>query len=377
MYSYRMSRNILIIILVLFVSCEEYYVPELDEQAETLVFEGLITDQANEHFVRIIKANSYDDDSKYIDATGFEVYIEDENGSIISLTEDQPGYYKTDSLAKGSIGLAYRMVAESPEGKIYHSAWEELSAAAPIDSIYAERDEQLSLIYVNGTGYREEFVPGVNILSDLNAREHSLFYRYEFDLVYQAINSYDSNDPLKAKVYTARPESSMSSHYSATLNTNLYNQNEVTANKVNFLPLESIYQRVMIDSIELDYWGRPVYSESQIQWNQRGFLIQVEQYSLSQKGFQFWDAISKQGNASGEVFDPVETQLVGNIANVNDSTELVSGYFGASAVARKAVYMKLEDQGFLIKPLKYFPVITEPIASYSVFDFWVFEFDEL
>lgn len=368
-----MTRNILIFILFFFVSCEEYFVPDLDEQKDTLVFHGLITDQAKAHFVKITRSNSYDDDKKYIEETGYKVYIEDEYGNKIPLSEDEPGYYKSDSLVKGIIGLEYRMVAESPEGKIYLSEWEKLSVAAPIDSIYAGPDLEMSLVFEKGTGYREKFLPGVNILNNLNKKDHSLFYRYEYDIVYQAMNKYGYDGAFL--IYTARPESSMSFPYSSTLNGNLYNQDEIIANIVCFLPFERVLKRVVIPEREFDSYGRPKYEDHELFVMPRGYLIQVEQYSLSQKGLQFWDAVYKQGNASGEVFDPVETQIIGNIANENDSTELVFGYFGASAVTTKAVYIKHEGQDLIIKPVKYFPTLTEPIWSTKAFDFWVFEWD--
>lgn len=364
-------------------SCEEYFVPEINEEATTFIFEGELTDQINAHCVKIFEANAYDDNKKYVGATGFSVYIEDENGFKLPLAEVQPGYYKPDSTVivappgffnRGIIGSRYRLVAKSPEGKEYNSEWEVLNSSAPIDSLFCKYDEELVQTFSSGTGYREQLVPGMSILNNLRANGHASFYKYEFDIVYQSLNYYT---PLMLQFYAVRPESSAKFNFISLLNANPYSNKEVMENKVYFLPLDRLDHRVVIDSIELDYLGRPRFLDREIVFTQKGFLIQIRQYSLSQKGFEFWDAIYKQGNATGQVFDPVVSQAFGNMTSKNDSSEMVLGYFGASAIIKKDMYMNINNEQVFVKPLKYFPYITAPMAAGNSFDFWVNEFLEL
>ncbi len=365
-----MKKYLIIIISLFLTACEQYFVPDIDTQKSNLVFEGYITDQLSVQTVKISRTYTFREDSLFETVGGFNVAIEDEFHNKISLNETSKGIYTSDSV-QGVDGVRYRMVAQSPEGEIYQSDWEQLNAGAPVDTIYGRYDEEKYLDYNQYSGYVERMRPGLLILNDANTNGYTPYYRYEYNLVFLNIQIYPTQ-PFETLIYIASPAVSKKGDYLTISNANEYANHNIKGNEVKFIAEESMAKHFVIDSIELDSTGEPLFEASQIQYSQWGFLVQLEQYSLSEKGYNFWNAINKQTQATGQIFDPVQSQIEGNITCITDSTELVFGYFGASAVTKKAMLLNLKHKGVVVKSAKYFPDVKSTMVSYGAFDFWVF-----
>ena len=69
------------------------------------------------------------------------------------------------------------------------------------------------------------------------------------------------------------------------------------------------------------------------------YYVEVEQYRFSQEAFNFFRNIDILSSIDGEIFDPPPVSIRGNIANINDSNELVVGFFGAFSVKRKGIFI--------------------------------------
>jgi hypothetical protein len=65
--------------------------------------------------------------------------------------------------------------------------------------------------------------------------------------------------------------------------------------------------------------------------------IDVRQYSLSEKAFNFWNQIGIQQRSTGSIFDPPPASFTGNIVNTQNENETVLGFFGASAVNQRYI----------------------------------------
>src|SRR5689334_20597271 len=79
------------------------------EPSNTLVVEGLITDELKQHTVKLTRSGKALPDVPYGSVSGAVVMIRD-GTSIFTLTEmtDQPGVYHTDSI-RGEVGNRYTL----------------------------------------------------------------------------------------------------------------------------------------------------------------------------------------------------------------------------------------------------------------------------
>jgi len=74
------------------------------------------------------------------------------------------------------------------------------------------------------------------------------------------------------------------------------------------------------------------------------FAFIIRQYSLSSQAYDFWQTAQMQREETGSIFDPVPSNISGNIFNVNDPDELVLGYYSASAVQEMRFDICKEEQ---------------------------------
>jgi hypothetical protein len=344
--------------------------PEIDVQGGFLVFEGQITDQEEMHVVKINRSVAFNEKSVFEPAPGFTVFVEDENGQHHLFSEKRQGYYQSSAF-KGLYNYRYRLLAISPEGKTYVSDWEVLLQGAPVAKIGGAFYMNQWLEKIEGQGYVEHNDPGLNLLVSGDFNAYTPFYRYEYQAVFQTSQTYPTV-PFLTTYYIVRPFSSLSSGFVQVLNGNLYQNQKVEDYPVDFVTKAVMTMKITIDSVEIDSTGNRIFETPYIHYAQHGAIFKVNQYSLNEPAFKFWEAVYKQQEASGQLFDPVETQIFGNVTCVSDSTEQVFGYFSASALTTKISHLFLTyDNKVVVTPVDSFPDISSTQASVQKFPFWV------
>jgi hypothetical protein len=69
------------------------------------------------------------------------------------------------------------------------------------------------------------------------------------------------------------------------------------------------------------------------------YSILIKQYSLTQQAYDYWENVKEQLEGAGSIFSPPPSQIIGNVYNIDDDTELVLGYFQVSAVTEKRFFI--------------------------------------
>lgn len=369
-----MNKYLVILFFVLLLSaCETYFVPEVNKVKDVITVEGLITDQPGENFVKITLGIGYNDSAHFNEVDRYNVRIESDKGDVFYLNEYYRGFYKADNSVRGEIGLSYRVVIESKDGeKVYQSDYDKLNACAAIDSINLVENKVDILRYSKAQGYYKESIPVLEIQSNSNIESFANFYRFEYNLLYQNVQTYPTK-PFETRVYIIRPYSSKYSDYVSTVNGLEYANNKIIGNPFTYIAEETMDEKTIILGFDVDEKGRRLHAEKSISRYRMGFLIELMQYSLSEKGYNFWNGIENQKNASGQIFDPVISQLNGNMKCESNPDEIVFGYFGASAVSKYYRFGYLSTSGKVKNiPIKYFPTLTET-KFYVGFppDYWI------
>ena len=65
----------------------------------------------------------------------------------------------------------------------------------------------------------------------------------------------------------------------------------------------------------------------------------MQQTSLTEDAYRFWDQLQKTTQNLGGLFDPLPSQVKGNIVNENNSEEIVLGYFSGGTVETKRIFI--------------------------------------
>ena len=69
------------------------------------------------------------------------------------------------------------------------------------------------------------------------------------------------------------------------------------------------------------------------------YSILVKQYALTQEEYTYLEALRKNTENIGTLFDPLPTQLTGNVHNVADAGEVVIGFVGAQSVVEQRIFI--------------------------------------
>lgn len=128
-----------IVIVVSIVACTEKIGIKLDDTYTRLVVEANITDEAKNHIVKLTKTTDYFYNKPAPVVEGAKITIT-EGQNILSLTETEPGIYKTEKFA-GEIGKTYTLnieLLEEINGHKTYTATDKLMPVGIIDSIGVE-----------------------------------------------------------------------------------------------------------------------------------------------------------------------------------------------------------------------------------------------
>ena len=72
------------------------------------------------------------------------------------------------------------------------------------------------------------------------------------------------------------------------------------------------------------------------------YRVEIHQMSISKSAYQFFDMLSRQLSIDGDIFDPSPATIRGNIINLSDPDANVIGYFYASDVKSKSIFLPKE-----------------------------------
>jgi hypothetical protein len=337
----------LVLILLLFSACEEYYTPVLDEKPKVMVVDSHITNDLQYNFVRVSKTRNFYSTAAIEWVSGATVELVEDNFKIVKAREDAPGYYVFPSTP--GFGRKYKLRITNSKD-IYESDYEIMPPAPTIDSLYTQH--KIEKAYrTNGYGVPELFEsPGRQISIDAPITPELKYYRFNYRAIiqwkYTPKGPWDSTlvytpvDTLKRATNAASgpPPTKIdtSAHITygwiSKTNTGLFN----LAGPKEF----SSSDKVMNHPIVLLKYDNSQYLDSvqQIPFN---WIIILEQYGITKESFDFHENLNRQFSADGTLFDPVISQVYGNIKCISDPSKIVMGFFDLNSYKQYRYYLNL------------------------------------
>ncbi len=290
------------LILITVVCCIEPFYPDIEEYENVLVVDGLITNENIVYQVKLSRTLKFDDiDKKPV--TGAIVQVTDDEGNAYIFREKKPGTYVSDpDEFTGQIGKKYKLTIETVDENKYESGFEEIKKVPEIDSINWEYKENLSNNVNNP--YK-----GIQILVNTHDPENKTrYYNWRWFETWEFITPY-RKDTLPERCW--ENDSSRVIQVSST--------DHLKEDIVHNYPLYFISEGT-----------NRLY---------RKYSVLVKQYSLTNGAYNYWSRIKETNENTGSLFDPVPTQVTGNITDLDNPDKPVLGYFQASAVTCKRIFI--------------------------------------
>lgn len=300
------SPQIIGIILLAVIShaCVETFYPDIEEYENILVVDGMVTDEKRPCLVRLSRTFSYEDFNASPES-GATVIILDDKGLPFYLEETSPGNYYTDTSSfRGEAGSQYQLHIILADGKEYQSDYVMLKKAPPVEDLdvrYEEKETSVQDVVTNGIQF---------YLNTYDPQNETRYYRWEWE------ETWEFTVPMRAPDKADRYKCWKSNVSRSIM---LGNTNHLTSDRIIDYPLHFV-------SDETNRL-RILYS------------LLVRQYAISQAAYEFWKMHDDLSENSGTLFDPIPTKVGGNIYNLTDPGEPVMGYFEASGVSTRRVFV--------------------------------------
>jgi len=312
------SKNIIIplFIFIWLGGCIEPFTPNIDESEESIVIEGQITDQEGDHYINISRSAPYNDPHKIPEPDCQVVEVVDNFGNSFEFYEGDPGVYR-QWLPKDflNIGTQYKVKITTADGENYESEFDELLSPSPsIDSIYYE-------IETRETYNPDNPLNGIQFYLDLNAPDDfSRNYRWELEETWEYEAKYRIQYYYDGDIHSIQDPFFLFRCWRTDPIQQIYTSTTryLSSNTISKFPLH--YVSGLTNRLKIKY------------------SLLVKQYSLSNEAYDYWLQIQKQSQESGGLYE-TQPAYIGNISNINDNKEVVLGFFNASSVTEKRIFV--------------------------------------
>lgn len=308
----RSLRSIVYCCLLLLAGCVEPYAPEVIEGPNNyLVVDGLINGNGITR-VKLSRTQNISEVMAPLVEEGATLLLEEEQGAQYPLSEVTAGTYASNSLTL-NLNQKYRLYIRLVTGEEYASDFVPMKQTPPIDQVgWLAQDNEVRF-YV----------------STHDSQNDTRYYRWEYEATWAYTAAYASSikydEASGGIVPRTRSDENIYNCWRSEPSTDIKLGNSVKLSQdvIHEYPLLTL----------------PAGSEElRIKYS-----ILVKQFALTREAYQYWETLMKNTESIGTLFDPLPSQLTGNVHRLSNPDEPVIGYVGASWVQEKRIFVSGEE----------------------------------
>jgi hypothetical protein len=307
-----------LILVILLQSCIVPYEPNIDSKnLNKFVVTGQVSDNSDYQIVSISTSSSIGA-PKYTPVSGCSVRIFDDTGNQFTMQEAEAGTYKVKIAANFlTPGASFKVEILTSDGVNIESDFDRMSECPPVDSIYYSREE----IPTNIPG---QVTIGLQFYTDLNVGSlNSHFFRWEAIETWKYEVDYPREWWYDGTVHRIiPPDYSRKICWSTQLVKNIY-----TLSTENLV--ENKYYRQPLNFVD-NHTPKLIY----------GYSLLIKQHALSEAAYSYWDQLRINGSDQGGLYEKQPLSIEGNLHNNTNPDQKVLGFFGASSVKSKRIFLR-------------------------------------
>ncbi|WP_428661659.1 DUF4249 domain-containing protein [Runella sp.] len=317
----------LILLLVLHSCVQPYAPPEITNAGSYLVVDGFLNvNPLAASQIKLSRTQNVNGKESPEAVRGAAVSVEGDKGSNFNFTEAQPGVYTLGKIAY-SENENFRLHIKTKDGKEYLSLYVPAMQTPPIESVTYRISPDRKGAQIN-----------VNTTDPLN-KTH--FYRWNFEETWEYQMPLFSGFEVIGKQIKPRTED-VNTCWATRKSSQITVASSVKLSKDVIRDVPITYVPVLGDRLRIKY------------------SILVRQYGVSQKEFEYWNALSRTNEVTGGLFDSQPSQVTGNMSCVSDPNEMVFGFFSASSVEEKRLFITEKLGGRTLLDVSCEPIDTLP-----------------
>ncbi|MEM6800946.1 MAG: DUF4249 domain-containing protein [Bacteroidota bacterium] len=303
-----------------FMACIEEFTPVIPGSNNSYVVEANMLE--GKGGAKVILSRSIEFGRSTTDPiNGATVVIEDDQGNSEQLQMTGPGIYISDtSRFTGIPGRSYQLLIDMPNGEKLESTWQLMPESARLDEPrqkWEEQEDELGL--TEGLGFY------LDVFANSNTAQH---FRWEFEedwefrVPFPAAGLWNTQTNLP-EFYPNRFRPQICYAHRSSTNILIGSTLGLTTDRIADYPLHFVSIRG---------------NELRIRYS-----ILIRQFSISPETHEFWRRLREVTEEPGSLFDPIPTEIEGNISILNNEDEQVIGYFSADGYQEKIIFIDRRD----------------------------------
>lgn len=334
------SVLILLILSQMVSSCIKPYDPDIQSKdVQKYVVSGQLTDDSSQQII-YISMTSPVDSPRFIPVSGCRVTISDNKGNEFPMSDIGGGWghmggdgsYRTWINPAFMVpGAAFKIDIITPSGEHISSDFDQLKECPDVDSVYYDK----KAMQTANTG---KTFNGIEFYLDLKGTaKQSRNFRWEVTETWEHHADYELQWYYDGTTHHVWPPD-----YSMQICWTTANINTIFTLSTGNLA-ENKYFRFPLNFVGSE-GPRLVY----------GYSLLVKQYGLSEQAYNYWDQLRINSTQQGGLYAKQPLAIKGNLHNITNPGVDVLGFFGASSVKTKRVFIKNVPD----LPLTYSPTCT-------------------
>lgn len=333
-----MKRALLVFFLILLTACVDRINFDVGDAGDLpVVIEGHITSDPGPYEVRVTRG--FDVESKFSIKTRLQVKkmeILDDEGNVEQLSKIDDGIYRTKAEGfRGVVGRTYKIKVELLDGRIYESIPDKMLPSGSVDQIQSEL-----VSYVDANNFTKF---GFDIYFDSKAGTQSYQLMWKMVATYQVTTNPElatescgesrCPTPPACSGYILGPVGEM--EYVGPCQccncwVNIFNDVPVVSD--GKLVQDGKFHHIKIGQVPITAFTFMYKTH-----------VEIQQYSLSENAFDFWNGIKTQMGSAGNLFQPQTGGIHGNFVQVAGTPGPVQGIFYASSISRTSIFLSQAD----------------------------------
>lgn len=307
----------MVFLVTFFTSCEEYYKPALDIAPGILVVESHVTNDSVQSFVKLSMTQGFYSQVPAVKITGAKVKLIEVGGQSMDGFEYTTGYF---TFPETPVSGKKYLIRITYKYDIFESDAIVMPPAPTIDSLYTKNEIE--------ENYRTDAygaptlvkTPGRGICIDAPITSKLEYYRFADRAILQwVINPPSKGGPPPPPFYGWK-----SIYFNGLFN---------LAGPKEFSVSSKIRQHQLFS---LGYNGQ-AYLDTPDQIPV-GWILIINQYGITKESYDFHLRLNNQFSAVGNLYDPVQTQVYGNIHCKTSPEKLVLGFFDLNSYRQYRYY---------------------------------------
>ena len=339
--------TIFIVVFSLVTSCSKVYDSHVDTAQNMLVVDGRITNKKEAYHVTLTYAKPFNSSEKSTPVSGANVFVTDNLNNSYKFNERDKGDYVSDSLQfTGQPGHTYRLHILTTDGTEYESDPQRMFPEVSPDNAYAKFDNQVIL---NGVTGLKVSTHGASIFMDIRNQSDTVpRFRIVSNLVLQYYNQGNFQldwDHFLLLQYYCWQTVNINSNFNITDEDYLSNSASIKNHPAGFLDdNNNVIAIEYYSKINMDDTTATAYSGN---WHNTYLIhhriLYLSQYTLNRETYLYYKSLYGQIQSEGKLFDPVASQLNGNIKCITDPEKKTIGFFEASSVSYSEYIVDLRN----------------------------------